>query len=1807
MSNSSPQDSSSTKSSRKRLWLTLLTRGGLAVGGLLLLGIIGGAWRLQEFVKKELAPLAQKNLTTTLNRPVQLGSVKEFSLTGVKFDASSIPATPTDSDRITIESIEVGFDIWQLVWHRHLQLDVTLVNPDIYIEQDDQGRWISTKIEQGTGAALVKTELDKLRLRNAKAILVPQKREGIDAQGVAFSELNGTAQIVENNSRINFDLAGQTVTQSKVFLQGYIRPGQVLTGDLRVNVQDLPAADVTRLIKLPLTLQTGKVNGDLQVQVNPQNEALITGNASLQGVTIQIPKLPQKFNNTNGNVSFQGLAMRLDNIVTSFGKIPLVANGVIDRKDGFNLKAQVNAISLAKAQETLKVKLPVPASGLFKANLQVLGTISQPILSGSVSAIKPVKVDRVDLLNVSSDFALSTADSTITLKNIQAEPKLGGDLTGEGVIKLGQTPAVNFNITAQSLPGDAIAQLYNANPPIKVGQVAATVQTSGVINNLQTLIRWQAPQATYPATGEAILNPDRSLSFRNVAVNLPGGTVRGFGTYANQRWQAVIQAAGLKLAPFLNPEQLQNVSLEDATFQGRLIVSGSAAPFKLENVRTEGAGIQIAGGSVNLTQVELEDRNFAAELIAKGIRVGRILKQSSPISQGLLDGKFVIAGNLDNLNLKTLRGLGTANLAVAGGNVVASNIKLIDGNYQAQVLARNIAVQELANVPPQLRGRLAGQFIVAGNVESFQPQNIQAIGQGQLQLASGTVVANNIKLANGRYQAQVATNRLLLNRFNQALQGQLNGKLQVAGNITSTKLADIQAAGNLQLSQGVVGLDSPLNATIAWNGEKLTVVRASGQNLNASGYILANATQPGIPTITQLNLNIQAKNFNLQKLPVRLPNFLGIAGKADFSGLVGGSLTKPNVNGLLALRDLKVKDIAFDRLLAGNVSLNQGQNLSVDLAGKNDRLALNLNTNRPNSFLVKWQQALATGQATGDNWAVKVENFPLKVLSLKVPGKTILSNSTIAGLLTGDLQLNQKTFATQGKIAIAKPELGRIKGDSLNTEFIYQNGVATLTNSKFIKSNSIYAFDATVKQTSTIPQVQAKINISNGNIQDVLTAAQLFEIKDIQRGLAVPTYGKAADLVTTPQGLPNQSLFSQIQRLYEIDALLAEQQQQRIETQPIPYLSDLKGIFNGDIAINNKDDLTVQFNLKGNNFVWGREEEPTRFYQADQVIAEGAFEKGVLRLQPLRITSENRLIAFTGYIGGKEQSGQLRVNNFPIELLSNFVQLPVGISGNLNVTAGLSGSLSNPNSRGELELIDGTLNQKKITSANAGFSYADGRLNFGSTIIASGPEPVTIKGSIPYKLPFATVEPDSNQINLDIQVRNEGLALINLLTNQITFESGEGEVDVKVRGTRLQPLVKGIATLNNASFVAQALPGKITNVSGKAEFDFDRILVESLQGKFSQGSIEAAGEIPIFNSAKQLDNPLTVNLDKLAIALKGLYQGGVSGNLKITGSALRPAIGGNLELSNGLVLLAESTTTDGLETKTNTTTIKASKQNKADVGGNITRLNNLEIKLGKNVQIARPPVLNFLASGDLVVSGSLSDPIPEGTIKLISGGVNLFTTQLVLARGHEHTATFRASQPRDPNLNIRLSAKVLDVVQGSDIRQNSGGLAGLESIRVEANIKGLASQLNENLELTSSPSRSQTEIVTLLGGGFVGTQGRGDSTLGLINIAGSAVFNNFQGAFNQIGNAFGLSELRLFPTILSDRPEAGRSSSTLELALEAGVDISNKVSISSIKILTANDPFQWGINYRINNQFRVRASTNLTDDSRAVVEFERRF
>jgi len=1822
MSNSPGQNSRPANSGFERLWLTILSRGGLVLGAVLVLGIIAGIWRLRNFVYNDLVPLVTQNLTTTLNRPVKLGAVKSFSLTGVSFAASEIPTTNTDSDKINTKAVEVGFDPWQLVIKRHLLLDVTLINPDIYIEQDSQGRWLTTTITPPTGKALIQTDLDKLRFRDANLVLVPKvsvlEKNSLPVT-VAFSGINGTAKVLNQNRLIKLELAGQAISGGNISITGDLIPEKVLAGNFRLQAENILAADITRIVTLPLTLKTGRVNGDLQIQVVPRGKTLLYGKAAIAGVTVEIPKIPQLLNNSQGNLSFDGLAIKLDHLITNYGQIPVTASGTIDQEAGFNLKGRVNAVSLANAQTTLKVKLPVPVTGIAQADVQILGEISQPVLSGSVSSLKTVQIDKVDFQKVSSKFELISSKSLLKITDIQGKTTDQGEVKGGGTIKLSPVPQLDFNLTGENIAGDAIAQVYNIQTGFPIGLLSATAQIKGADNKTQTIVKLQAPQAKYPATLTTIINSDinsdQTVSFRDVVANVGSGIVRGSGSYANGRWQALAQASKIKLSAFVDQKQQENISLTGAEFNGNIRLSGNSSPFKIETIIPENANVNIAGGTVNIAQIKLQEQNFTALLLGRNLRLGTILKQkqTNPILNYPLTGKFMIGGNRENFQLKTLTALGEAFLSVGEGKIKAGNIQVGEGRYQAKIQADNVPLLSLAPVPSPWQGNITGELQVAGSVESFQPSTIQGEGKGRLKLPSGTVKASDIRVNDGHYQAFLATSGLELRSFGQQLQGQLGGKLQVAGTLAAPKLADIAAVGQLRFNRGLPGIDSPIRLDVGWNGKKLTIDSYNNANLQVKGYLLANAEKVSIPEITDMNFNLNINNYNLQRLPIKLPKKVDIAGNVDFSGQLRGKPTAPNITGKLGFTNLKVQEFAFEPSLTGSVKAVSGQGLSLDVAGAKERVVFELDgNNRPKFFLVKWQQTLLSGMETDGNLAVGMNNLPLNTLNIVLPTNTPLSPGGVGGLLSGNLQINSQTLATEGNIAIEKPQIGRIKGDRFQTQLRYDNSTFSFSNSEFSKGESRYNFDANIKPWAIKPQLQANIKINKGSIQNILNVVQIFELQDLQRGLKAPKYGKAGDLTPNFQRLPNQSLFSQIQRLSEIDALVAMEDKKRIDSTPIPELRDLKGIVNGIITINiaSADQPRIKFNLQGQNLNWGKPTEPSRFYAVEKVVVKGSFEEGIFRLQPLEIQNQEKLISFTGNIGNSKQSGKLTVENFPLGRVNDLVKLPVGIGGKLNLTTAIAGSINNPQAIGELNITEGTINQKQIASTNATFNYANGRLDFSSNVSGTGKESGTeISGSIPYQIPFAARKSESNQITLDVKVKNEGLTLLNLFTNEVAFENGQGELDLKVSGTLKKPLVEGKASLSNATFSAQALPGKLTNVNGSAEFDLNRVFVDSLEGRFSNGKVEVVGELPIFTSQNiKTENPLIVNLEQLALNLKGLYQGGASGNLEITGSLLQPVIGGKIELFDGQVLLAESKNVNSSNAKISISSIS---KKSPEVENKTTKLNKLELNLGKNVQIASPPLFKFQAAGDLIVGGYLTEPVPEGTIKLTKGAVNLFTTQLGLARGYEHTATFVSSQPRDPYLDIRLFAKILDVVQNNNIdRQNSVGslgLSGLETVRVEASINGLASQINENLQLKSNPARSETQIVALLGGGFIDTKERGDIKLGLINIAGSAVFSNFQGAFNQIGDAFGLSELRVFPTILSQRPEAGRNNSSLELALEAGIDISSKFSLSTIKILTARDPLQWGINYRINNELRLRSSTNLTDDTRAVVEFERRF
>ena len=641
----------------------------------------------------------------------------------------------------------------------------------------------------------------------------------------------------------------------------------------------------------------------------------------------------------------------------------------------------------------------------------------------------------------------------------------------------------------------------------------------------------------------------------------------------------------------------------------------------------------------------------------------------------------------------------------------------------------------------------------------------------------------------------------------------------------------------------------------------------------------------------------------------------------------------------------------------------------------------------------------------------------------------------------------------------------------------------------------------------------------------------------------------------------------------------------------------------------------------GEQWRWGN-------LMGEEIIARGSLQDGILTLLPVSLklqdtTSEAQnqdssdpapTLLFTGTFGGETQSGQFRLVDVPVKLIEQLfsVSSDFALDGSINATASIAGTQDNPQARGEISIDDASLNETSIQSTKGSFNYNRSRLDFSaSSLIAQDTDPVVVRGSVPYQLPFSEVEPESDRLELQLNVKDKGLALLDIFSRgELRWLDGKGSIALDVSGI-LDPearlprelITKGTATIEDATIAAKSLPKNlITGVNSQIFFDLDNIRVKSFQGNLGGGEIFAAGTVPL--NDRRAIAPLNIDIDGVEVELPKLYKGGIKGQLQILGKATEPKISGGLTLFDGTIFLVDDEAAQNSDNSANAIARRDADNNIAAV----TQYEDLKLTLGEDVQISQPAIFTFQATGDLDINGTFLQPSPNGTIVLQRGQLNLFTTQLNLSRDYENTARFSSNNVLDPFLDVLLIGSAIETTPRSipsevlpaEIPDSS--LGTLETIRVSAKVKGLASQITNNLELTSSPPRSPAEIAALLGGGFVEALANSNGTSALVTLAGSALFGSLNAEFN---NIFPIGELRLFPTPIIDE---NRDNNKDGLAGEIAIDLVDNLSFSALKILNTDIPAQFGFRYRINDNFVLRGSTDFQEDgSRGLIEYELRF
>lgn len=1479
------------------------------------------------------------------------------------------------------------------------------------------------------------------------------------------------------------------------------------------------------------------------------------------------------------------------------------------------------------------------------------------------------------------DGAVAIAELAEPIRNIRSQLQFRGQqvtlentglqvgdiaLTANGTADL-QT---GYDITAQ-IPTIALAEVQRlaaVELPVDVdGTLQLTTRVTGDLTEprLQGQLTNAAPLQVDAVT-LAVLAADFDLTrsrFDLTEVRLvpeAGGVVLAQGQadltdLDDPRFQLTAQATDLPVDAFAS---VYGVTLPEALILGALTAAVEAEGTLTDQTAT--AEWQLAESSFPAQGVlTLADNTVTTDLQIRPQEGGAIVAAGQADLSNLDDPSFQFTAQATDLPVD----------AFAATYGVALPADIVLGTLAADVEATGTFAAPIAFAQWQL-----AESTFPGQGELTFADNTVIVDNTRLQIEAGTVTAAaTAELDTGSWQATVATDQIPVDRFTTQAEGLLSAELTASGNLNTLDLAAIEAGGNATIADAQVRLteaSEPLldrgdwQTTFEWQGDRVAIADFTAPGLQAAGVIGVDWTQ-AIP-IGAFDLTVALQEFDLQPLnslaPATVQDYAQIAGFTSFDGTLTGTLADPQLQGEAQLAGLTLNQLVFETL-TGPIAVSLTEGGSVDLQGTQDRLQLAMDARPapvmfwPVTFAVRNQEFLMEGYGEGDRLYADITQLPLSQLAVQPAPE--LGFGTVAGVVDASLAADLSDWANpsaDGTLTITDPALDPVAAQQITASFRYADGTATLEQSELQLDNSRFLLTGSASLTPAL-QYEGELTIAEGHIEDLVALVEALDLTALGFAESAVALGSAADLRTEPAGLPATGSF--LERLESFAAFVRAQP----DTNPvagggtivIPPLADLTGGFTGTITVAGKspalEDVTAAFDIQGDQWQWGP------YAPANQFSIQGDVQQATLTLEPVMIAAGDTLITLSGRGGWDELTGQLQVEDLPVELVQSLYPLPVAVAGDLDLVTNFDGSLTNPIVAGEARLSNTQIEAQEIDQAGANFSYRNATLTVdAAAAIDPTDDPITLEGRIPYALPFMTVQPPIEQLAVMAVVPSDSFDVINTLTEgQVRWEAGNGEVTVQVGGTLDQPVVAGAVNFREGVIASDLLTDPVTNLTGTVLFSLERFGIPQLQANLGDGQIDITGQLPLLPSGQSLltqvvtkqvvpqrvdprksapnaepspsTDGLLIALTDLPVGYSNIFQAVLNGQVAIDGAALEPVVGGQLEIGGGQVRATELLRQIGAIDFPTPAEVAATNPYRAQYLGidplapqptgpppgllDKLSIQDFRVVLSDRFVVAGQPFYNVSAVGDVTINGTLADLQPDGMVALTSGWINLFSTQFRLDPNAPNTATFTPANGLDPYVDVVMTARIrdTDVTQAPRV---SGGFAGselsdntnletvgdIEYVQVRAIAQGPASELNESLALTSRPRRRQEELVALLGSSVSGRL----AGASLTQFAGFVGAGSLSGFGNNVANALGLRSFSVFPTT----DTSTESTAGIGLGVEASFGIGNRLGVNILQILNNGNPPQVGIQYRLTEQLQLRGSSNL-NDTEVRLEYRRDF
>lgn len=1776
-----PSDSNNRPNQGNRLWRFIKRPSTVIItGSILAMGIIGYTGG-RIWLKRNLPSILETQISNFIQRPVEVGEIQNLSLNRVTVDSVVIPETATDSDRISINEIDIRYNILRVIIGRSLKATVKVVDLQAYLEEEAPGKWIELKLPERDPNAEPRDlpiELDvSLDLENTDITLQPLAVEspieiGIDGEGR-----------YQNNDihQLNY-LFNTEILQSQLNLAGET---DFNTGASEVKLESDPiklAPLLTLIPNNPVELNTGTFEADLNAQIAPLEQIEQTEG---QG-RISLDNLQGQFKNTQAPITADALiiweaqSLIVQEAVVALGELQGQLQGEIDWEQGYQLVLNLDKIDLARLPENFGVQLPVPLAGQLFSEITITGEIKDPQIRGEINNSTPIEIDKLQLSSLSSNFQANL--SQIQLEQLEIIPVSGGIIEINAVVDTQnstdwQKMPVQGNLTTELPIPELIAPYYSLDEEFLPRQLSSFGIIQGTLGNPEGKLQWKLEpgESEIAGTGEILLK-DNIVNVYNTNLNLGSGnlSLEAISNINQQTWSAQVNSDNLIINELVPPNLLPQQIVQE------IIVDEVSANFK---------------GNYNLEAIDEWEGEAVADVnINQSGRVNLVAQ----LQEGLLN----------------------------------SQIAINDLSLQPEIEVRRVQ---------------ADLSIPVNTIREWRSQQdlseLRTVINAQVELPEQGIIETDINLANNQWQSQLQASQVQIVPVSESLGISLPEDLNL-----EPLSAQIQANGDIRPLL-VSNPRLPINLN---QGQ----IQLGETNVNTNGNIELSLVNQQLE-IEQVNLDIDS-NVNLDQIPtnviltaVNLPSFvkpttLDLSGQAIFNGQLQGEklLSQPlepgnlYLGGELILNQFSFNQRQFDPQLRGPVIIDPGSIININLQGEEDVVAFEavpceledcLLPYLPESYALRQGEGddaiIVSGTKQGTQLVNRIAYFPLGVLQLE-PGKDFNVPGVLRGAVSADVVVDLNNLATNGNLQIDEPGLGYLRTKLLAAEFDYnpETAIAQISNSSFQFKDTEYNLQAAVNLESE--EIEGKLDLNQNEIADIFETLQWSNINDVLRLISPPVEQPATSILAESVGKPEAPLSEQINLLWSI-AQKVRNNNQTTKAGGSPLELDIRGEYEGEVVVEGTlSQPEVDINFLAQDWQWrtkpetfdvieglGLIQESSEIIPIELIKLDAELRSGVVNVEPLLVQISGTEFQLNGDFSLEEEKGQFNLNNLSLDLINQFVSLPVDATGAINVAGTISGSLEDPKVLGTIEVVNTTWSGKPLLESLQGeFAYQEHTGTFNTTF----PEAIDVAATVPSPLGEG-----QGVAKLDVKISREVFYLLEVLTQgQLIWQSGEGEIDVTARlpldwseSLNTTELIRalrvnGLITFKNSVIENPLLDAEL-ELNGEVALEQQRIKIDNLSGELAESQLLVTGVFPLVRAIEPGDpdfsTPLKIQIQEGRMDLESLYEGNINGEVLLTGTALGPVIGGKVLLSDGRVYIPQA----GEENPREESAISQEwlgTPEETEPAIPIT-LQNFVVNT-ENLDLAQFSLYKFNFGGQLVLNGELTE-IEEldgnGQITLNRGEIIFFNTQFFLAPRHNNTITFRPRQGvLNPRLDIQMQTSVAEAPdQGraasgaNEIRDDLFRLRS-NSIRVTISVDGNANQIIPSLgrnpvtacqlrdldqptipnkihspqvleqlqtcvqltaladadqsngdllespavSLSSEPSKPNSEIIELLAGQFLAVADQLDNATGLELLQLGAdqfvigplfrdTLFSFEQFVNRAGRRIGLQDLRAYPVL----------------------------------------------------------------------------